>query len=300
MREIFGENIPYAHDLDSMTALMLVNSHPSVDYPESLPPNIIQVGGMQIKDSKPVPKDIEEFMNKGKKGAILMALGTNIRSDDLGEEIINIILDAFQQTPEYNFLWKFETTGEVTSLPVNVKTCDWLPQNDILAHPKLKLFITHSGLLSTHETTWWGVPIVGIPFYADQHRNMHKSVAAGVGVKVDFHTITTQKLKAAIDEVLTNPKYRRNMKIMSKRFRDQPEKPLQRAIWWSEFIIRHPRPTHLRPAAFNLGLLGSHFWDIQVLILVAVLLIVFLVLRIFKKLFHKRPELINQKQKKKN
>lgn len=300
MREIFGENIPYADDLDSMTALMLVNSNPAVDYPESLPPNIIQVGGMQIKDSKPLPKDIEDFMNKGKRGAVLMALGSNIRSDDLGEERINIILEAFRQTPDYNFLWKFEKTENLQKLPANLKISDWLPQNDILAHPKLKLFITHSGLLSTHETTWWGVPIVGMPFYADQHRNMHKSVTAGVGVKVDFHTITTQKLKAAIDEVLKNPKYRKNMGIISKRFRDQPEKPLDRAIWWTEYILRNPKPTHLRPAEFNLGLLGSHFWDIQVLILVAILLIVALASRIFKKIFNKRPDIKNSKEKKKN
>lgn len=297
MKKIFGPNLPYADDLDKRTALMLVNSNPAVDYPDSLPPNIIQVGGLQIKDAKPVPKEFDDFLRKGKKGAVLMTLGTNVRSDEIGQERIDIVLEAFRQIPEYNFLWKFETSEMLKNLPSNVKISDWLPQNDILAHPSLKLFITHAGLLSTHEATWWGVPMVGIPLIADQHRNLYKSVRAEVALKVDFQTLTIEKLKTAIREVLNNPKFAKNMKVRSARFQDQPEKPLERAIWWSEFIIRNPQPTHLRPAEFNFGLLGSHFWDIQVLIVLVFVLLVSIVKRLWKKMFSPRSKIDASKKK---
>jgi glucuronosyltransferase len=169
LRTIFGPNVPPGHELEKQHVLMLVNSHPAVDYAESTTQNIIQVGGMQIKEPKPVPEEIEKFMLKGKKGAVMMTLGTNLRSDQMGEERIKMVVEAFKQVPDYNFLWKFETSEMLPNLPTNVKIVDWLPQNDILAHPKLKLFITHAGLLSTHETTWHGVPmvklIVSLPFY---------------------------------------------------------------------------------------------------------------------------------------
>lgn len=297
MKKIFGQDLPYADDLDKLAVLMLVNSHPAVDYPDTLPPNIVEVGGLQIKDSKPVPKEFDDFLKKGKKGAVLMTLGTNVRSDEIGQERIDAILETFRQTPDYNFLWKFETSEMLKNLPPNVKISDWLPQNDILAHPNVKLFITHSGLLSTHEATWWSVPMVGIPLIADQHRNLHKSVSAEVAVKVAFQTLTTEKLKKAIDEVLKNPKYAENMKIRSKRFRDQKERPLERAIWWSEFIIRNPKPTHLRPAEFNLGLLGSHFWDIQMLILVSVVLLLLAAKRVLLKIFTTRSKVDTKKKK---
>lgn len=241
MRQIFGDNIPYAHDLDKRSVLMLVNSNPAVDYPESLPPNIIQVGGLQIKEPKPLPADMEDFIKKGKKGAVIMSLGTNIRSDELGKEKIEMVLEAFRQFPDYNFLWKFESSDKISKLPPNVKISTWLPQNDILAHPKVKLFISHAGLLSSHEAIWWGVPIVGIPFIADQHRNLFKLVHAGVAVKVDVHSMSTKQLKNAIKEVLENPKYRKIVKEKSKVFRDQPEKPLDRAIWWMSFATRKRR-----------------------------------------------------------
>lgn len=44
----------------------------------------------------------------------------------------------------------------------------WLPQDDILAHDNVKLFVTHGGLLSCTESILRGKPIVGIPIFGDQ------------------------------------------------------------------------------------------------------------------------------------
>lgn len=81
-----------------------------------------------------------------------------------------ILIDAFAQLPDYHFLWKFEENSTSSALPKNVMIRPWVPQSDVLAHQKLKAFFTHSGLLSTQETIWRGVPIIGMPFGYDQHR----------------------------------------------------------------------------------------------------------------------------------
>lgn len=44
-------------------------------------------------------------------------------------------------------LWKWE--DDLPDKPSNIRIEKWLPQNDILGHPNVKLFITHGGLLST-------------------------------------------------------------------------------------------------------------------------------------------------------
>lgn len=47
----------------------------------------------------------------------------------------------------------------------------FLFKNKILhvsGHKNTKLFITHSGLLSTQESVYHGVPMLGIPIFADQ------------------------------------------------------------------------------------------------------------------------------------
>jgi glucuronosyltransferase len=81
-------------------------------------------------------------------------------------------IEAFKKLPQYRFVWKFDAENLVPNieLPKNLLIKSWVNQNDVLANPKVVAFISHCGLLSTHETKWWGKPIVGIPIFIDQHR----------------------------------------------------------------------------------------------------------------------------------
>ena len=47
-------------------------------------------------------------------------------------------------------LWKWDE-DDIADLPKNVMIKKWVPQQDILAHPNLKLFVTHGGLLRYHD-----------------------------------------------------------------------------------------------------------------------------------------------------
>ena len=44
-------------------------------------------------------------------------------------------------------------TDKDFKMPSNVKFMSWLPQNDLLAHNKTKLFITHGGMYGKVEYT---------------------------------------------------------------------------------------------------------------------------------------------------
>ncbi|KAG5670631.1 hypothetical protein PVAND_000879 [Polypedilum vanderplanki] len=55
--------------------------------------------------------------------------------------------------------------------PDNVMISSWLPQRDILAHPNVKAYICHGGLLGTTEAVYEGVPVLGIPIFGDQKTN---------------------------------------------------------------------------------------------------------------------------------
>lgn len=109
---------------------------------------------------------MEKFISSAEKGTILMSLGTNMKSNMLGIERLTNILKTFAELPQYNFIWKFES--DPSDLPLvpskNVFIGKFLPQNDVLAHPNIIAFISHSGLLSTHEAFYHGVPIIGKVF----------------------------------------------------------------------------------------------------------------------------------------
>ena len=55
-----------------------------------------------------------------------------------------------QKWLEYFYSSAFRFAGQLTDkdfkMPSNVKFLSWLPQNDLLAHNKTKLFITHGGM----------------------------------------------------------------------------------------------------------------------------------------------------------
>lgn len=89
--------------------------------------------------------------------------------------------------------------------PDNVFIGKWLPQDDILAHKNVKLFITHGGLGSTVESKYHGVPIVGIPLFGDQEQNVEIIVKEGWAVKVEISTLSRESLYNAVTEVLNNP-----------------------------------------------------------------------------------------------
>lgn len=162
-------NLPDVRTLLRHIILALCNTHFSLEKLEPLPPNIIPVGGLQIQEPKTLDTDLLQFVEKAKKGVVLFSLGTNMKSEFMDETRTKAFIEAFTQLPNYNFIWKYESDLGIP-LPPNVKTLGWVRQNDILAHPKTKAFISHCGLLGTQEASWYGIPIVGIPFFADQHR----------------------------------------------------------------------------------------------------------------------------------
>jgi glucuronosyltransferase len=82
------------------------------------------------------------------------------------------------------------------------------------AHPNVRLFITHGGLLSKQESVHRGVPVVGIPIYGDQALNMARVVSAGLGVLLQFTNVTTESVLWAVQEVLENPRYSMFLRIV--------------------------------------------------------------------------------------
>lgn len=169
-RSIFGNELPDLNEIEHRTALAMVNIHPAIDSSIPLPPNVIPIAGLHIKEAKELPEYIETFINDAKKGVIVFALGSNIRSELMPADRFQSFVDVFQQFPDYHFLWKFQNDSKLTAnLPKNVFVSSWLPQSDILNHSKTKAFMTHAGLLSTQEAVWYGVPMICIPLAFDQH-----------------------------------------------------------------------------------------------------------------------------------
>lgn len=157
-----------------------------------------------------------------------------------------------------------------------------MPFIDILANPKVKVFITHGGLLGTTEAIVHGVPLVGIPIMADQKMNMAKAELAGYGVTLHYSNLTESSLKWALDEVIYNPKYTKTVKEMSARFRDRPQDPLQTAKYWVEYVIRNKGAYYLQSPALKLSTIERYNLDVYGILILLAQLILYLAYRILR------------------
>ncbi|XP_055910483.1 UDP-glycosyltransferase UGT5-like [Eupeodes corollae] len=275
------------------TALVLLNSHVSLGKPRPYMPNMIEVGGMHINrkhNSSALPSEVKKFLDEAKDGAIYFSMGSGLKSSSIPKEKRDAILATFKSLKQ-RVLWKFEDK----SLPVksdNLFISDWFPQQEILAHPNVKIFITHGGLLSTLESIYVGKPIIGIPMFGDQFMNMGRSVSEGYGIALDYKKLNRQTFSAAINEMLINPKYAKKSQVVSKRYRDQPLEPMELATYWVEYIARHKGASHLHCAGQDLSFIEYHNIDailvVFVVILTVVLLISFISFKLVKYLIPKK------------
>ncbi|XP_064273346.1 UDP-glucuronosyltransferase 2A2-like isoform X3 [Passer domesticus] len=256
--------------------IWLIRTYWDFEFPRPFLPNFEFVGGLHCQPAKPLPKEMEEFVqSSGEHGVIVFTLGSMVHS--LSDERSNVIAKALSQLPQ-KVLWRYKGKKPET-LGSNTRIFDWIPQNDLLGHPLTKAFITHGGTNGLYEAIYHGIPMVGIPMFADQHDNLAHMVAKGAAVQVDFNTMTSEDLADALKTVIYNSTYKDNALKLSKIQHDQPVKPLDRAVFWIEFVMRHKGAKHLRPAAHHLTWYQYHSLDVLAFLLTCTATIVFILFK---------------------
>lgn len=67
-----------------------------------------------------------------------------------------------------------------------------------------------------------------------------------------------------------------NSKIASNVFRDQKETPLERAVWWVEWMLRNPNANHMRSEA-DINFIQLQSIDVLAFIFIVILLALWLI-----------------------
>ncbi|XP_017784593.1 PREDICTED: UDP-glucuronosyltransferase 2B15-like [Nicrophorus vespilloides] len=294
LHETFPDAPPLHELLYKRDSFVLVNSHISVNDPTPHVPNMIEIGGFHPK-ARELSKDLQKFLDEAPHGVIFFGLGSNLRSSSLPKEKRDAILKALSKLKQ-KVLWKWEDET-LPGQPPNVKLGKWFPQQSILAHPNVKGFISHGGLLSTIEAVYFGVPIIGIPIYADQKMNINLAVNRGYAAMVPFKELTEEKLTWALNEILNKTCYRENVKKRSSLMNDRPMNPLQEAVYWVEHIIRHKGASHFRNGAMDLKWYQYEMVDVAILVGSAVILTLIIIIVAIRKALS--PKHKNQKSKRK-
>ncbi|KAJ3585048.1 hypothetical protein NHX12_013771 [Muraenolepis orangiensis] len=265
--ELLQRHFPPGADLRSMqhsADIWMMRVDFVFEFPRPSVPNVVYIGGFQCREAKPLPAELEAFMqSSGEHGVVVMSLGSLIA--DLPKEMTEVISAAFSKLPQ-KVVWRY-LGQRPSNLANNTLLLDWLPQNDLLGHPKTRAFVAHGGTNGLYEAIYHGVPVLGLPLLFDQFDNLIRMKGRGAARVVEASSLNAEDFLEALRDVLENPFYRNNMQRLSRLHRDKPLSPLDTAIFWIEFVIRHKGAAHLRSVGSSLPWYSYHSIDVVVFLL---------------------------------
>ncbi|XP_016993126.2 UDP-glycosyltransferase UGT5 [Drosophila takahashii] len=290
-RDIYGDDptLPSYGDLNKNISLVFFASHGISEGPiRPNVPAVIEVGGIQVKDEPDtLPQNMEEFLKDAPHGAILLSLGSNLKKDHLKSDTVQKMFNVVSKLKQ-KVIWKWDDLENTPGKSENTLYSKWVPQDDILAHPNITLFITHAGKGGVTEAQYHGKPMLALPVFGDQPSNADIMVKQGFGLKQSLLTLEEDSFLRGIQEVLKNPKYSEAVKSFSTLYRDRPISARQTLIYWMEYVIRYRGAPHLQSPLVHMNYIEANNLDVYALVLgvtAAICSIIHFVFRlIFKRL----------------
>ncbi|XP_051854356.1 UDP-glucuronosyltransferase 1A1-like isoform X10 [Antechinus flavipes] len=276
-------------DVLSQGSVWLLRSDFVLDFPRPVMPNIIFTGGLNCANNKQLSQEFEGYVNaSGEHGIVVFSLGSMVSEIPMAKAME--IAEALGTIPQ-TVLWRYTGTPP-SNLAKNTKLVKWLPQNDLLGHPKTRAFITHAGSHGIYEGLCNGVPMVLMPLFGDQMDNAKRMESRGAGVTLNVLEMTSADLSKALKTVINDKSYKENIMRLSALHKDRPISPLDLAVFWVEFVMRNKGAPHLRPAAHDLNWFQYHSLDVIGFLLAIVLTVVFVAVKscmfCFRKCFGKK------------
>ncbi|KHN72527.1 UDP-glucuronosyltransferase [Toxocara canis] len=188
-----------------------------------------------------LPASIEEFISDPRShGTIYIAFGSIVDWTVAPSNVIESFTEALNSLHDYRIIWSIG--AKVTQgLKTHIKTVAWAPQSAILQDNRTKLFFTHGGLKSIKEAICAGVPMLTIPFIADQMKNSLLAYQAGIAEIIHKRRITSAILLKAMHKILQDNNYRQKIVSMRSIYNDRIMVPIQLETFWVERILRSKR-----------------------------------------------------------
>ncbi|KAH7708046.1 UGT-62 protein [Aphelenchoides avenae] len=99
--------------------------------------------------------------------AVIFSFGSLANASSMPWAWKEAFMKAFASLLDVTFILRYGETDLDAIKPSNVLTSSWIPQTDLLHHPKVRAMITHGGYNSIQEIISAGKPIVCIPLFGN-------------------------------------------------------------------------------------------------------------------------------------
>ena len=226
----------------------MVLSDPALELPMPLLPTFNFVGHVLSSPAAPLEGELQKWVGDADQGFVLVSLGT---IGSLQQEALNVLTVELGNLAPIRVIWKLQGVKPTVKVPHNIKLVSWMPQNDLLGHPKVRAFLTHGGRNSLEESAYHGVPIVGVPLFGDQHDNLVRATRHGFCVIVDQSSITTASpyspsLREAFLLALSE-EFAKSASVVKNNIRAHKTPALDKVAEWVQYGIETGGAEHRVP-----------------------------------------------------
>ncbi|KAM8708079.1 hypothetical protein ACLKA7_015106 [Drosophila subpalustris] len=270
--ELLVHQLPNYRELSKNLSLALINSHPALDYPRAYLPNMLEIGGLHLLEPTElkVPNHVRSFIESAPGGVIYMSLGAEVQTAQLPVEKLTILLDVFTHLKEFNILLKWEADEFVQTLPDNIMINSWWPQQAILAHPQVKVFISSCGQLSVWESIAGDTPILAIPILAEQEVLAKRLQLKGAALTVGYDVMAYDALLHGIRQLTLNVSYAQHLAKLKTRLNIDNSVASARALSHIELTLESGGADFLKSHANTLNYWRSEGLDVLVIIVLGI------------------------------
>ena len=166
--------------------------------------------------SDPAPIELPGLLTDRPPGSALIyfSLGS-LGSADV--KLMRRVIAALARTRHRYVVSKGPLHEEIVLAP-NMWGAEYLPQIDLL--PEVDLVITHGGNNTITEAVHFGVPMLVLPLFWDQHDNAQRVEEAGFGIRLAPYRFTDVELRKALEHLLTDVELRARVAAAGTRIRE--------------------------------------------------------------------------------
>ncbi|XP_034104431.1 UDP-glucosyltransferase 2 [Drosophila albomicans] len=215
--------------------IVLLNTHPVLDYVQNLPPNVIEVGGLHIRaESSALSLDLQSFVERFPEGLVYIHLPHLKQFTDSGVQAIQDMLKEFTQ---FGFI--LNSKLELARKFNNLKTVevDNKIQLNILAQSNVKAFISHGDSFGLQEAIYNAVPVIMLPLLFDQFNNAKRIEERELGIRITANSTGYYDFGNALQRIVREPTFSTNLQQAQFNFRTRKMKPVNEAIWYVEQLV---------------------------------------------------------------
>uniref|UniRef100_A0A0N5AXF9 glucuronosyltransferase n=1 Tax=Syphacia muris TaxID=451379 RepID=A0A0N5AXF9_9BILA len=274
-RRIVGDGESDLWDLSKNVSMMLINGEQMLDFPRPLSLSIRFIGELDRYNKKKVNMEAEfqQLADSSDLGFIIFSFGTVCNTSSMPQQMRKAFVDAFAFFPRYTIIWRFEDDLPEASSHKNIKLFRWLPQKQLMYHPKVKLLIAHGGYNSFLEASKAGVPLLLVPLFADQFINARRAERFGFAESLDKTKLIAEVIRDKMAAILTNSRYKTNAEKLSAMLEDKPAMSSQGIIAHMFRLSLFKNSHYALKSRYNLSFLQYYSIDIMVPIVLVILLL---------------------------